>query len=60
MRLLVLVLSQLADYFCTKAIQVNRYYGLHAKQEIKPRQVKIATILAILTTVMATYSITMF
>lgn len=57
MKIVILIIALLSDYYCTKAIQVNRLYNTKYRFQVKPKMVKIARIMASVTTIVALFAL---
>lgn len=57
MRILILLIALLADYHCTKSRQVNNLYNIQYRYRVQPQLVKVATVLATFTTVIALFAL---
>ena len=59
MRILILVVALLSDYHCTQARRVNNMYYTQYRYKVQPNLVNTATTIAVITTIVALFSLFM-
>ena len=59
MRILILVVALLSDYHCTQARRVNNMYYTQYRYKVQPKLVNAATTIAVITTIVALFSLFM-
>ena len=57
LRIVILVIALLADYHCVQARRVNNMYYTQYRYKVQPKQVNVATTLAVITTMVALFSL---
>ena len=57
MKIIILVIALLSDYHCTKARQMNNMYWNQYRYKVQENTVKVATVLAVITTMAAMFSL---
>lgn len=57
MRILIVGLALLADYHCTKSRQINNLYQKKYQEVVQPNTVKLATGLAVITTIVSMFAL---